>query len=218
VTSSGDSPRSDDTGRRGPDRPGGPTPYDNPAPAPDVPPYVYNPYGNVSYPATYPTPPAGLGPEGVLPARRPGAVTLALVLHVVATLPYLLVGFLAVAAAGAVESAVPPEQLAQFQQAGIDLEQVVRTTGVLLLVVALLYLVLAVLTFTGRRWARALLAAMTAGFVLMVFASIAAASSRGLALDGASLVVIAGPALLAVLGAVLLFGAAARAWFSGPRR
>jgi hypothetical protein len=36
--------------------------------------------------------------------------------------------------------------------------------------------------------------------------------------DGASLVVLAGPVVLAVAGVVLMFGAAARAWFSRPRR
>jgi hypothetical protein len=232
VTSTGDPRRSDDAARSGPDqpypgqgyqgdpgRPSVPTPYDDPTAGPTAPPYVYNPYGNVSYPETYPAPPAGLGPgDGVEPARRPGSVTLALVLLVVSVLPYLLVGFLAVAAAGTVESAMPPDQLAQLQQVGVDVEQVVRATGVLLLGVALIYLVLAVLAFTGRRWARALLAAMTAGFVLMAFASVAAASSQGLAIDGGSLLVIGGPALLAVVGVALMFGAAARAWFARSRR
>jgi len=231
VTSPGDPQRPDDAGRTGPEhgrpgpdhppRPFGPTPYDDPAADPSNPPYVYNPYGNVTYPASYPsypTPPAGLGPDDASPpAHRPGSVTVGLVLAVISALPYLLVGFLAVAAAGTIEAAVPPEQLAQLQQVGVHLEQVVRSTGVVLLVVALLFVLLAVLAWTGRRWARALLAAMTTGFVLMAFVSVAAASSQGVAMDGASLVVIAGPALLAVAAVALMFGSAARAWFSAPR-
>jgi hypothetical protein len=231
VTSPGDPQRPHDAGRAGPEqgrpgqdhpfRPFGPTPYDDPAADPNgsnAPPYVYNPYGNVSYPASYPTHPAGLGPDdAALPAHRPRSVTMGLVLAVISTLPYLLVGFLAVAAAGAVEAAVPPEQLAQLQQVGVDLEQVVRSTGIVLLVVALLFVLLAVLAWTGRRWARALLAAMTAGFVLMVFVSVAAASAQGVAMDAGSLVVIAGPVLLAAVAVALMFGSAARAWFSAPR-
>jgi hypothetical protein len=228
VTSPGDPQRPDDAGRTGPEqgrpgqdhpsRPFGPTPYDDPAAGPGSPPYVYNPYGNFSYPASYPTPPAGLGPDdAALPAHRPGSVTVGLVLAVISALPYLLVGFLAVAAAGTIEAAVPPEQLAQLQQVGVDLEQLVRSTGIVLLVVALLFVLLAVLAWTGRRWARALLAAMTAGFVLMVFASLAVASSQGVAMDGGSLVVIAGPVVLAAVGVALMFGSAARAWFSAPR-
>jgi hypothetical protein len=55
---------------------------------------------------------------------------------------------------------------------------------------------------------------MTAGFVLMVVASLAAVSGQGLAVDGGSLLVIGGPALLAVVGVVLMFRAPARAWFA----
>jgi hypothetical protein len=200
-------------GRGAPAGPPLPTPYDD---HPGTPPYVYNPYGNVTYPATYPTPPAGLGPDDAAgPARRPRWATLGLVLLVVSTLPYLLIGFLAVAAAGSVEAAVPPEQLAQLQQAGVDLEQVVRTTGVILLIVGLLFVALAVLSWSGRRWARALLTAMTVGFALMVAASVVAAWSN---LDLGGLVLIGVPLLLAVVGVRLMFGRAADAWFGRPRR
>lgn len=201
--------------------PHGHTPYDDPGAGAATPPYVYNPYSNVSYPATYPTyptdsaPPAGLGPHDLAtPTPRPGSVHLALVLLLVSALPYLLVGFLALAAAGEVAAAVPPDQLAQLQQLGVDLEQVVRTVGVVILAVALLFVLLAVFAWTGRGWARALLTAMTAGFALMVVGSIAAASAQGVAVDVANLVVLAGPLVLAIVGLVLMFGAAARAWFS----
>jgi hypothetical protein len=201
-------------------RPYGPTPYDDPrTEQQDVPPYVYNPYGNVSYPATYPAPPAGLGPgDDRLPARRPGTLHLALVLLVVSTLPYLLGGLLAVLGASAAAAAVPPDEQAELQRLGVNVEQVVRTGGTVVLVVALVFLLLAVLAWTGRGWARALLAAMTAGFVLMLVAVVVAAGSQGTALDGASLLVLAGPVVLAVIGVLLVFSGAARVWFSRLRR
>ena len=101
------------------------------------PPYVYNPYGNYPYPASYPTSPAGLGPEPVLPPRRPGSLHLALLLVVLSAVPYLLVGLLAVAGAGQAATALPPEDLAQLQQLGVDLAQVIRITGFVMLAVAL---------------------------------------------------------------------------------
>jgi hypothetical protein len=226
VSSAGEPHRPDDGPRADqpyptPDpagRPYGPTPYDDPAPGRGVPPHVYNPYGNVSYPATYPVPPAGQGPDDAAPpVRRPGTVNLALVLLVLAALPYLLIGLLAMAASGDVEAAVPPDQLAQLQQLGVDLEQVVRATGAVLLAVALVFLLLAVLAWTGRGWARALLAAMAGGFVLTVLASVAAASSQGAVLDVAGLLVLALPVVLAAVGVGLMFGSAARAWFARPR-
>ena len=45
----------------------------------------------------------------------------------------------------------------------------------------------------------------------------AAASAQGVAMDAGSLVVIAGPVLLAAVAVALMFGSAARAWFSAPR-
>jgi hypothetical protein len=217
VSSPGDQ-RPDEGG--GAPSPYGPTPYDDPrAGRPDLPPYVYNPYGNVSYPSTYPVPPAGLGAEEARPVlRRPGALTLALVLHVVAAVPFLLFGLLATLGAAAAAATLPPDQVAQLRQLGVDPEQTVRSMGLLVLVVAVVFLLLAVLAFTGRGWARALLAAMTAGFVLVVFAFVAAAGGQGVPAVGAALLVLAVPAALAVAGVVLMFGTAARAWFSRPRR
>ncbi len=226
MSSAGDPHRPDDgprpdqpyPGPAGPPTAGhpyGPTPHDAGG---GVPPHVYNPYGNVSYPSTYPVPPAGLGPDDAAPpVRRPGSVHLALVLLVLAALPYLLIGLLAAAASGDLAAAVPPDQLAQLQQLGVDLEQVVRATGLVMLGVALVVVLLAVLAWTGRGWARALLAAMTVGFVLMVLASVAAASSQGAVVDAGGLLVLALPVVLAAVGVGLLFGSAARAWFSRPR-
>lgn len=213
VSGPGEGYRPDD----GSDRPApggsfGPTPYD----AGQGLPHVYNPYGNVSYPSTYPVPPAGLGGDAAPPpARRPGSVHLALVLLLLSALPYLLIGLLAFAAAGDIQSVVPPEALPQLPP-GVDLEQLVRTTGAVILGVTLVFLLLAVLAWTGRGWARALAAAMVGGFALMVLASVAAA--QGAVLDPTGLVVLAVPVLLAATGAGLMFGSTARAWFSRPRR
>lgn len=200
----------------GPDRPApvpppGPTQYGDPGPG--LPPHVYNPYGDVAYPASYPVPPAGLGAAAPPPARRPGSVHLALALLLLSVLPYLLIGLLAFSAAGNVEEAVPPDALPPLPP-GVDLEQLVRTTGIVLLGVALVFGLLAVLAWTGRAWARALATAMVGGFVLMVIASAAGAAAVG----PTGLLVLAVPLVLAAAGVALLFGSAARAWFSRPRR
>ncbi len=185
----------------------------------DQPPHVYNPYGNVSYPSSYPVPPAGLGPDdAAVPVKRPGSVTVALVLLLLSTVPYLLGGLLVLVAAGGAAEALPPEQLAQLQQLGVNLEQVVRTVGVVLLVIALVFALLSVLAWTGKRWARALVATMVVGFTLMVVFSVVATVSAGGAADPLGILFLAGPVALAGAGVALLFGSAARDWFARPRR
>ena len=190
-------------------------PYEGGA-TPEEPPYVYNPYGNFPYPASYPTP-AGLGSEPEPPPRRPGTLHLALLLVVVAALPYLFVGLVAVALADRAASALPPEDLAQLQQLGVDIAQVMRATGLVILAVALVFVLLGVLAWTGRRWARALLAAFTAGFVLMVAAAVLGAGSQGLGLDAGSLLILVVPLVLALAALGLMFGGAARDWFARRR-
>jgi hypothetical protein len=86
-----------------------------------------------------------------------------------------------------------------------------------MLVIAGIFLLLAVLAWMGRRWARALVITMTAGFVLMVIALVAAAGSQGLPVDNAALLLLALPVVLALGGVALLLGSAARRWFSRPR-
>jgi len=190
-------------------------PYEGGA-TPEEPPYVYNPYGNFPYPASYPTP-AGLGPEPELPPTRPGSLHLALLLVVVAALPYLFVGLAAVAVADQAASALPPEDLAQLQQLGVDIAQVMRATGFVILAIGLAYVVLGVLAWTGRRWARALLGAFTAGFVLMIAVAVVGAGSQGLGLDAGSLLVLVVPLVLALAALALMFGGAARDWFARRR-
>ena len=89
-----------------------------------------------------------------------------------------------------------------------------RVTGVLVLGVALAYVLLGVLAWTGRRWARALLAAMTAGFVLMAAAFVLAVGAQAPAAGGGGALVLAVPLLLAVAAVGLMFGGAARDWFA----
>ena len=195
-----------------------PAPVDGPTGAtPAEPPYVYNPYGNYPYPASYPTSPAGLGPDPVLPPRRPGSLHLALLLVVLSAAPYVVFGLLAVAGAGQAAAALPPEDLAQLQQLGVDLAQVIRITGFVMLAVALGFALLGVLAWGGRRWARALLAATAAGFVLMVVTSVIAAGSQGLPLDAGSGAVLGVPLILALAGVGLMFAPAARDWFARRR-
>ena len=188
------------------------------------PPYVYNPYANVSYPSSYPTTPAGLGgaPMPEAPKRRPGSVHLALVLLVLSALPYLLFGLVVLLVADQSAGALPPDDLAELQRLGVDPAQLVRTSGTVMLVVAGIFLLLAVLAWTGRGWARGLVAAMTVGFVLIVLAMVVlvmtAAGSQGLPVDNAALLLLALPAVLALAGVALMLGPAARQWFSRPRR
>jgi hypothetical protein len=199
------------------------SPYDGPSyPAGSAhsepePPYVYNPYGNYAYPASYPSSPAGLGPEPVAPPRRPGSLHLALLLVVLSALPYLLIGLVAVAGPEQAPTARPTDDLARIQELGVDLAQVMRITGFILMGIALAYVLLGVLAWGGRRWARGLLAAATAGFVLMIAASVLGAGSQGLPLDGGSLLVLALPLVLALAGVGLMFGSAARDWFARRR-
>ena len=112
---------------------------------------------------------------------------------------------------------LPPEDLARLQQLGVDLAQVIRITGFVMLAVALGYVLLGVLAWGGRRWARALLAATTAGFGLMVVTSVLAAGSQGLPLDAASVVVLGVPLILALAAVWLMFAPAARDWFARRR-
>lgn len=203
-----------------PAHPGSPydrSPGDGPTGGPAEPPYVYNPYGNYPYPASYPMSPAGLGREPVQPPRRPGSLHLALLLVVLSAVPYLLIGLFGVVGAGQTTAALPPEDQAQLQQLGVDLAQVIRITGFVILAVALGFLLLGVLAWGGRRWARALLAATAAGFTLMVVASLVAAGSQGLPLDAASGAVLAAPLILALAGVGLMFAPAARDWFARRR-
>jgi hypothetical protein len=214
VTTPADPHRRPDEGGR--QEPLPPSPYGG---APTEPPYVYNPYGNHTYPTsypTYPTPPAGLG-DAPPPPRRPGSLHLALVLLVLAALPYLVSGLLAALSAEEVATGLTPAERAQMEQLQLDPVALVRTGGQVVLAVALVFVVLAVLAHGGRRWARGLLTALTVGCGLLVAATAAAGGAQGLALGG-GVALLAVPVLLAVVGVALMFAPAARPWFDRRRR
>ena len=205
--------------------PGGrPGPASDPA---DLP-HVYNPYAGVSYPSSYPVPsavpPAGLGPDGAVgPARRPGALHLALVLLLVATLPSLLPGLL-LALAPEQLTAVLDAQREQLRGQGVelppaaDLVPVLRAAGILLLVLGGVFALLALLAWAGRRWARTLVGALAVlWFVAAVGLVLLATAGQGVAPDAGSLLAIIGPPALALVGALLLFRPAARAWYGRVR-
>ena len=138
---------------------------------------------------------------------------LALVLLLLSALPYLVIGLLAFTAAGDIAAAVPPGGLPQLPP-GVASSSWSAPPARCCWASPLVFLLLAVLAWTGRGWARALTAAMVGGFALMAVASAAQVGAVG----ALAVVMIALPVLLAAVGVALLFGAAARAWFSRPRR
>jgi hypothetical protein len=175
-------------------------------------PYSFNPY---SAPA-----PAGTGGEGLAPVRRPGVVVLSLVLLVLSALPFLAGGLLLLLApvdqaevAALLPSIDPTGQLAA---AGIGPEQLVsfmRGFGAVLALLAAIYVVFAVLAFTGRGWARIVVAVLTAGFGLLMAAGLVQGGSAGAGGTFMLLVLLA-----SVAGVVLLFLPASRAFFDSRRR
>lgn len=168
----------------------------------------YSPYGPYSPPAP--------GLESVQPPpRRPGIVTLGLVLVVLSALPFLAFGVLfLVVPLG--PDLLPPDILdtPQFRDAGItDVELLItgfRVVAGLLAGLALIYLLFAVFAFTGRNWARILVAVMTAGFA--AFLLLGALSALGA--DPVGLVILVVPVVLAVGGVATWFAPQANRWYA----
>lgn len=182
--------------------------------------YPYNPYapptpyGQSPYGGGYP---AGLD-KAAAPAVRPGIMVLGLVLMILAALPFLAFGvlFLVVPLD---TSLIPPELLnaPELAQAGITAETLlsfVRIIGGVFAVLALLYILFAVLAFLGRNWSRILVTVMTVGFSLFLLLG----AVNGGAADAASIAILLTPVVLAVAGAAILFVPAARQYFAAPRR
>lgn len=181
-------------------------------------PYAAAPYGADPYAYGGGPSPAGLDPRDAAPRPRPGIMVLSLVLLLVSAFPYLFVGVAALLVPLS-EETFPPELLdnPQVAEAGLTPEvlvSLVRGVGVFLLVLALLFMLFAVLAFVGQNWARILVTVMTAGFTL--FALYIALS--GGAADPIGLAVLVGPTLLALIGAGLMFAPDPRAWFAAPSR
>lgn len=170
-------------------------------------PFQYSPYG------PYTPPPAGLDQQVERPAR-PGVVALGLALLVVAALPFLAFGlvFLLVPLGPDI---LTPEFVdnPQLRAAGITdigvLVSVVRLLGGVLTVLAVVYLVFVVVGFTGRNWARILVAVMTAGFSAFLLLAIVSAGTA----DPVSTLVLLVPVLLSVGGIVTWFLPQANRWY-----
>ena len=146
----------------------------------------------------------------MLPPRRPGSLHLALLLVVLSAVPYLLVGLLAVAGAGQAATALPPEDLAQLQQLGVDLAQMIRITGFVMLAVALGFSCSGCWRGAGAGGRGRCSPRRPPGSSLMVVTSVVAAGSQGLPLDAASVAVLGVPLILALAGVGLMFAPAAR--------
>jgi hypothetical protein len=205
----GEGPRYDPYGQRGSGSgPGQPGAYGSPPPYGQPSQYAYNPYAPPPYPA-------GTGGDREV-VRRPGIMVLSLVLLILSTLLFLLAGvvFLALpldtATLGPLLARVDPS--GQFDPAQLVLG--IRIIGGIFTAISLLYILFAVLAFTGRNWARIVLTVLTVGFVLLVGAGLA----NGGAADGASVgigLVVLGAA---VVGTIILYLPASRAYFARPRR
>jgi hypothetical protein len=136
---------------------------------------------------------------------------LSLVLLILSALPFLAAGALLLAAPLEV-GAIPPEYEQQLAQAGLTAEMavsVLRGVAAAILVVAVVYLLFAVLAFMRRNWARIVLTIMTVGFALLMLASM----FTGAAGDTGSLVFILVIVAASVGGTIIMFLPESSRWF-----
>ncbi|MGD9528492.1 hypothetical protein [Pseudonocardia sp.] len=192
-------------------------------PAPAQP---YNPYGNdyPDYPAVDQYPDGYPQPQ----ARRTGGMVVALLLHILAALPFLGGAVLVVVAGASIQSMVPAEQLADFRQlTGVDPFALLYGLAIFVGAVAFVFVLLAFVTFAGRNWARILGTLMTVVFVLITGFAVFAGLAGGVAVDPsltgggqlvAGLAVVAAPALFALIGTILDFTPGANRFFAARRR
>lgn len=172
----------------------------------DRPPAQYSPYG------PYSPPPAGLQAGDPERPARPGLMVLGLVLLVLAALPFLVFGVVFLVGS----DLIPPNILdnPQLRDAGVTdigvLVAAIRLLGGVFTVLALLYVLFAVLAFTGRNWARILVAVMTAGFSAVLLLGLVS----GAGADPASAATLLVPVLLAVGGLVTWFVPQANRWYA----
>lgn len=184
---------------------------------------AYNPYGQQfpavdQYPDGYPVPP---------PARRPGSLFLALLLHLVSAVPFLGGAAFVLLSGVTIQGMIPPETLAEFESVtGIavsSLFALVFGLAIFVGAVALLFVLFSILAVARRNWARLLVAIMTVPFVLLaalgafgVFA--ASAQDPDVAADptavSLTLAFVAGPGLLALIGTILMFLPGANRFFA----
>jgi hypothetical protein len=178
-------------------------------------PYGQSPYGQSPYGGGYP---AGLDDKATARADRPGIMVLGLVLMILAALPFLAFGvlFLVVPLDS---TTIPPEVFnnPQLAEAGVTAEtliSILRVFGGVFVVLALLYIVFAVLAFLGRNWSRILVTVMTVGFSLFLLLG----AVSGGAADATSIAILLAPVVLALAGVAIMFTPPARQYFAAPRR
>jgi hypothetical protein len=116
-------------------------------------------------------------------------------------------------------SVVPPEigldeQLRQANLTPEDLVTALRVMAGTILVLALLYILFAVLAFLGHSWARIVVTIMTAGFTILMLLIAVSALMGG---DIVSTVLALMPVALIVGGTVIMFLADSSRWFQRAR-
>lgn len=186
-----------------------PAPGQQAYPAPGPPYAGYDPYGGSAQP--------GFGKEPEPAPARPGLMVLAFVLMLLVALPFLVVGVgglvLPINAAD-----IPPQLLTdpQMVKAGATPELLIQAARLLagvMLVVAVVYLVLAIFAFRGRNWARIIVAVLSVGFALLLLTAVVGGATAG----GAIGLLVA--LLVFLIGSVvILFLPDSQRWFSAPRR
>jgi hypothetical protein len=165
--------------------------------------YVYSPYGSS---------PAGMQDHDDRPVSRPGIMVLALVLLILSTIPALLTGLALVLAPEQAVQLLTPQDLAQFEQAQVAPATALALGGWISLIGVLLFVLFAVLAFTGRNWARIVVAIMTAGFALLM---VAVFGLTGGTSDGIVALLMVGAS---IAGTVILFLPATNRYFASARR
>jgi hypothetical protein len=170
--------------------------------------YAYSPYG---------TPPPYSAGSADDSARRPGVMLGALIMLILSALPFLAVGVLLAVAIGA--EVLPAELFndPRLAEAGVTpdvLISALRVGGAVMAVLALLYIIFAVLAFRGRNWARVLVTVLTVGFALLLLSGLV----TGTTADASGLIVLLVIIALSVGGTVLMYLPPAARFFANPPR
>lgn len=191
-------------------------PYPQPYAPPQYAPPQQAGYGGTDVYGGWSPPPAGMVAEPEAP-RRPRSVALGMVLMILAALPFLILGILGTTVP-LTRDMFPPELGldALLAQSALTFEQLVDAVRVLLAFIALLalaYIVLAVVAFTGRNWAR-----VTATVLTAVFAVVMLLNLPGVLGNPSALVLVLAPVVLGIAGVLLMRSAQASAWFASRRR
>jgi hypothetical protein len=168
--------------------------------------YAYSPYG------TPPPYPVGSADDS---APRPGLLVGALIMLILSAVPFLAIGILMAVAIG--QEVLPPELFndPRLAEAGVTpdvLISAIRVGGGVMAVLALLYILFAVLAFRGRNWARVLVTVMTVGFTLLMLSGLV----TGTTTDASGMVVLLVIIALSVGGTVLMYLPPAARFFANP--